>query len=516
VVLLSMTFMYQVDVTIVNVASPSIRADLHASGAQLELVISGYLLASAMLLITGARLGYQRGYRPVFLTGLGIFGAASLACGLAPDTNLLIAARVLQGIGGALAFPQVLTSIQVHFDEGPGRTRALSLYSVALAGGAVAGQLLGGLLVSADLFGLQWRPAFLVNVPVTLAALIAGAWLLPNEGRIDSARRLDVPGSLTLSATVLLVVLPLTLGRDTGWPAWTWICLAASPLVFSAFLLVERRLTAKGGSPLVNLPVIRRPAISWGVITYVLAVSTYTALLFTLALYLQRGLSHSALFSGLIVLPWVTAFAVPGRGIGRLPMRLRQALPWIGCVILAAAYVFISISAYAGVRPGIPLLAMLALGGLGLGTAFNSILTHLTTEATPRYAADISGVFTTCMQIAGAIGVVAFGTLYLSHDTGQGAQSASHAFGLVTGAFALISMVAAVAAYRAIRSTSPLSVPRSRDDASMASGPGAATRQAGQGPRPDTALPSSLWPDPSDSRRSGHCRPHSRARTVDA
>src|SRR5919204_2575446 len=131
-VLLTMLFMYQADATIVNVATPSIRAGLGASAAELELVIGGYLLASATLLITGARLGYLRGYRRVFLAGLGVFGAASLACGLAPDPGVLVAGRVMQGIGGALAFPQVLTGIQLQFEEGPPRTRALSRYSVAL------------------------------------------------------------------------------------------------------------------------------------------------------------------------------------------------------------------------------------------------------------------------------------------------------------------------------------------------------------------------------------------------
>lgn len=178
-VLLTMLFMYQADAAIVNVATPSIRTDLGASGAQLELVISGYLLASATLIITGARLGYLHGCRRVFLAGLAIFGVASLACGLAPDPGVLIAARVLQGVGGALAYPQVLTSIQVYFREGAVRARALSLYSVALAGGAVAGQILGGLLVSADLLGAGWRPVFLINVPVTLAALLAGARFFP-------------------------------------------------------------------------------------------------------------------------------------------------------------------------------------------------------------------------------------------------------------------------------------------------------------------------------------------------
>ena len=138
--LLTMLFMYQADATIVNVANPSIRADLGASGAQLELIISGYLLASATLIITGARLGYTHGCRRVFLVGLGVFGTASLACGLAPDPGVLVIARVVQGIGGALAFPQVLTSIQLYFDQGPARTRALSLYSIALAGARLPGR----------------------------------------------------------------------------------------------------------------------------------------------------------------------------------------------------------------------------------------------------------------------------------------------------------------------------------------------------------------------------------------
>jgi MFS family permease len=269
-----MLFMYQADATIVNVATPAIHAGLGASGAELELVISGYMLASAALIITGARLGYMHGYRRVFLVGLGIFGAASLACGLAPDPIILVAARVIQGIGGALAFPQVLTGIQLHFDEGPSRTRALSLYSIALAGGAVAGQILGGVLVSADLLGLRWRPIFLINVPLALAAVLAGVRFLPADASADGSKRLDVPGSATLSGAVLLIVLPLALGREGGWPAWTWFCLAASLPMFAAFIAIEQRRTASGRPPLVNLHVIRHPAIAWGLWPQALATGT--------------------------------------------------------------------------------------------------------------------------------------------------------------------------------------------------------------------------------------------------
>lgn len=311
-VLLTLLFMYQADVTIVNVATPSIRSDLQASAGQLELVIGGYLLASATLLITGARLGHLRGPRRLFLLGVSVFGAASFACGLAPDPGLLIAARVLQGVGGALAFPQVLTGIQLTFDEGGERTRALGLYSLALAGGAVIGQLLGGLLISADLFGLHWRPIFLINAPIAVAVILAGLRFLPRD-QPSSTSRLDLSGAATLSGAVLLIVLPLTLGRGAGWPTWSWICLATSLPLFAVFVTIERRQAERGGSPLVDLAVIRRPAIAWGLWSQALAVATYYGLLFTLALYLQGGLGESALVSGLTLLPWVVAFGVPGR-----------------------------------------------------------------------------------------------------------------------------------------------------------------------------------------------------------
>jgi MFS family permease len=455
-VLLTMLFMYQADAAIVNVATPAIRTDLGASGAQLELVISGYLLASATLIVTGARLGYLHGCRRVFLTGLGVFGAASLACGLAPSPVVLIAARVLQGVGGALAFPQVLTGIQAYFGEGPPRARALSLYSVALAGGAVAGQILGGLLVSADLFGLGWRPVFLINVPVTLAALLAGVRFLPRDGAIDGSTRLDAPGAVTLSAAVLLIIVPLTLGREAGWPAWAWACLAASLPVAWSFGVIEKRRAASGRSPLIDLQVIRRRPIAWGLLPQALAVATYYGLLFTLAVYLQRGLGRSALVSGLTLLPWVVAFALPGRVQGRLPGRWQPLLPLAGCLILATAYGAISVSMVTGEHPAALLPGLLALGGLGLGTSFSSMLVHVTTAATPRYAADISGTFTTSVQIAGTIAVAAFGSLYLSLLTHPGAGASSHAFGVVTAVFALVALIASPMAYRATRATRPM------------------------------------------------------------
>ncbi|MEV4006208.1 MFS transporter, partial [Actinomadura sp. NPDC049753] len=171
-VLLAGQFMVNVDTAVVNVAGPSIREDLRPSGGALGMVVSGYTLAYAVLLVTGARLGQARGHRRMFLLGLGAFTAASLACGLAPSTGALVAARLAQGAAGALMVPQVLSGIQLHF-TGPARARAQGLLAVALSGGAVAGQALGGVLVAADVGGLGWRPVFLVNVPAGVALLAA-------------------------------------------------------------------------------------------------------------------------------------------------------------------------------------------------------------------------------------------------------------------------------------------------------------------------------------------------------
>jgi MFS family permease len=452
-VLVTPLFMTQADATIVNVAAPSIHAHLGASGAELELVIGGYFLAYAMLLIVGARLGEMRGYGRVFLVGLAAFTFASLTCGLAPTPFVLIAGRVVQGVGAALMVPQVLSGIQLSF-EGAERARALSLYTVALAGGAVAGQVLGGLLVSADLAGTSWRPTFLVNVPIGLAVMVGARRVMPLDSRGEAAvaeRRLDLAGVATLSTGLLLIVLPLVLGRQEHWPPWTWASLAASVPLLGAFVAVERRVAAAGGSPLVNLHLLRRPAIAWGLVPQALAVSTYYALLFTLAAYLQDGLGRSPLASGLTLVSWVAAFGLPGYILGRLPSRFGSLVAAAGCLILAAAYAAISVGLFAGQHAEGLLIVLLGIGGLGLGTAFTAILRHLTAAATPRYAADISGVFTTSLQVAGAIGVATFGTAYLGLVSAPGPASATHAFAVVTAGFALVALVAAAAAYRATR-----------------------------------------------------------------
>jgi len=248
-VVLAGLFMALLDVFIVNVAAPTIGTELHASGAELQLVVAGYTITYSVLLITGARLGDRFGHGRVHLAGMALFTAASLACGLAQGATELIVFRLIQGAGSAVMIPQVLSLIQRNF-VGEARVKALGAYSAVLAVGAAAGQILGGVLVSADLLGTGWRPVFLVNVPVGAVLLIIGRRVLPRErgGERERGRGMDLPGLVLLGAAVSLFTVPLVLGQEEDWPLWSWLSLGVGALVFAVFCGYESRLARRGGA----------------------------------------------------------------------------------------------------------------------------------------------------------------------------------------------------------------------------------------------------------------------------
>ena len=438
-VLMMAPFLAQADVTIVNVATPGISAGLGASAAAVELVVGGYLVTYAVLLITGARLGQTHGYRRMFLLGVAAFGACSLVAGLAPNAPVLVAARVVQGIGAALMYPQALTSIQLHF-TGSARARAVSLFALAQAGGAVCGQILGGALVAADIGGTGWRAIFLINVPICAITLGAALLYLP-AGDNSGKRQLDLAGVATLSVSLLLIVAPLIIGRGYGWPAWTWVCLAVSVPAFRGFVATQRRAERRTNKPLISLQLLIRPTIAWGLVGLATSTGTYYALLFTLAQFLQRGLGRGALFSGLALLPWVIAFGLAGQLTRRLPTRAARHLPAASYLLMATVYVALSVSVLSEALSDGLLLVLLCLGGLGLGGGFNALIGRLADAAPARHAPDISGVVTTTLQIGGAIGVAAFGSAYLTL-----AAQPAQAFAVTSLALATTAFVAATAA----------------------------------------------------------------------
>jgi MFS family permease len=443
--LLGAMFLGNVDVAIANVAGPAIRSGLQASGGQLELIVSGYTLAYAVLLVTCARLGQARGYRRMFLAGLAGFTVASLACALAPDAITLVIARIAAGGTAALMAAQVLTGIQLGFGGG-GRARALGLYSLVLSAGAVAGQSLGGLLISADVAGTTWRPAFGINVPAGLVLLWLAWRYLPADGRQAGGRAaVDLAGVGVLSAAMVLLVLPLVLGRDEGWPDWTWACLAASIPAFALLWSVERRRE----QPLVDPRLLARPAVGWGLASQAACTATYFAVLFTLALYLQQGLGKSAAYSGLALVSWVAAFGIPGPVLGRFPGRVRALAAPAGSLLLAAGFAGLAASLLAGDTGGVTLVTLLGVAGLGLGIAFTGMLSHLTSSVSGEHAAALSGLFNTATRAGGVIGTAAFGTMYLAlvHHAWQ----AVHGFAVLNLALAATALAAAAMAAVSVR-----------------------------------------------------------------
>ena len=319
VVLLAM-FMAGFDIWVVNVAGPSLQRDLHVSDAALQLIVGGYAFMYASGMVTGGRLGDLVGYRRMFMIGVASFAVASLLCGLAQSPAELVGARLLQGLTGAAMVPQVLALITATFPA-PERSRALAWFGVTMGLAFVSGQILGGLLLQADVLGLGWRAIFLVNVPVGAAALIAAALVVP-RARGHRRPRLDPPGAAGVSASVALALVPLTLGHDEGWPAWTWACLAACVPVFALTLAWERRLTRRGGEPLLDLPLFRDRAFSAGAALNFALVFFFGSFMFVLTLLLQDGLGQSPLRAGLEAGPLALAFTTMSILGPRLAARL--------------------------------------------------------------------------------------------------------------------------------------------------------------------------------------------------
>ncbi|HET9170138.1 MAG TPA: MFS transporter [Actinospica sp.] len=438
-------FMAILDVAIVNVALPTIRSTLHSSGAGLQLSVSGYTISYAVLIVSGARLGDLWGHARLFRGGLVLFTLASLACGLAPTTGALIAFRLLQGAGSAAMMPQVLSLIQRTF-EGRARLKAMSLYTAVISGGAVAGQVVGGLLISANLFHATWRPCFLVNVPVGIAVLLISFRVLPKD-RGEPGRGLDPVGVAVLTPTVLAFVVPLVMGHDEHWPLWGWLLLGASALGLALFVLVESRVGRRGGTPIIPGRVLRHEGFAVSVGTLFLCMVLMMGLMFSITLHLQGALGFSALDSGLAFAPQALAVFLVAMNWRRLPQRWFVPEVVFGFLLVAASLVAMAfVLRHGGTGGGARWVWMTTLG-LGLGFAFSPLMGLMLSRVPVRDAADASGVIATLTQIGQVTGVATVGTLFLNLDDGS-AHSSAHAVTVVCGVGAALAVVGALAASR--------------------------------------------------------------------
>jgi MFS family permease len=452
-ILLTGQTMASMDASILVVAAPSLRADLHVSAAQLQLVVLAYTLVFAALVVAGARLGDVLGPRRVFLLGLSGFTIASLAGGLAPTAGAVIAARALQGASGALMTPQVLTIIQREY-AGEARTRAIGAYSLILAVGVAAGQVAGGLIVSAHLLHGAWRPALLLNVPVGIV-LLAVAWRRLPEVPIAARRRLDVGGAALLAATMVLLVVPLTLGWQAGWPWWVAPCLALSVLAGALFVGWERRVGAAGRDPLFDLALLRLPGVAAAGLAVMLEMGSYGGFLLCLTLHLQDGLGYSPVRAGLVFAVYAAGFATASLSWPRTSERVRALLPTAGPLVMAGSLVAVGALATAGRSPA-DALPVLVLAGAGHACGFSPLTSRLASAIAPGSIADLSGLLLTASLIGTVVGSAAISGVYLGDvPSGSGA-----ALGRTTLAVGAVLVLGAACALRATmlehdRSASP-------------------------------------------------------------
>lgn len=388
----------------VVVALPSIQRQLGASDAGAQLVIAGYMVTYAALLVTGGRLGDLYGRRRLLAGGLGALGLTSLVAALAPSEHVLILARLGQGAAAAVAYPQALGLLQVVYD-GRERRVAQALFGVTLGAASASAPVVGGLIVQAA----GWRPIFLVNVPITLAAAALIGFLMPEFTAGGGARRLDMAGTAVLSVGLVALVVPLTIGRELGWPAWAWLLVALAGAAGGMFVLQERRVR----SPLVALDLFEIRVFRIGLLTTLLCYGGQVSYFLELTLYLQRGVGLQALATGLVFAVGAMGFCICAvLGTQRSAAVRRQFLA-LGAVILACGTAALALLAQVAPGPGMAMmLPVIGLIGAGFGLVIPSLIDLVLDEVPAAHASEAAGVLLTTQQVAGAAGVALSGVLF--------------------------------------------------------------------------------------------------------
>ncbi len=409
---------------ILNVALPAIGADLQASDGALQLVIGSYGIANATLVVVGGRLGDGFGRRRLFMTGMALFTLTSLLCALAPNIGLLLAARVAQGAAAALMMPQVMATIAATL-TGESRARAIGLFGASGGVAAALGQILGGVLVDADVAGVGWRAVFLLNVPLGILTL-AAAWRLLPETRATHRLPLDLAGAALLATALVVLLLPLTEGRPLGWPLWTWVLLAAVVPIALVLRWHQTRAERASRAPLVPPSVLRLRGMRIGLGVAVLFFTTFSGFMFAFALATQVGAGLSALQGGLSILPMGLAFLVASIVGPRLETRWGAGIITHGAVIQAVGYLLLAATTY-WAWPDINAVVLtpgMLVAGLGGGFVMMPMFGVVMRQVPVQQAGLGSGVLITTQQTCLALGAATIGTAYLSSVSRWGAGDA--------------------------------------------------------------------------------------------
>lgn len=426
-IVISGAFMLLIDISIVNVAIPSIQRSLNATTGQIQLISAGYQLAFACVLITAGRLGDVYGRRRLFLSGMAGFVVASIAAGAAPNARLLIVARVLQGFLGGLMFPQILSVIQVTFQP-KDRGRAFGVFGAAIGVATAFGPLLGGVLIFTNIAGLGWRLVFLVNVPVGIIALLA-AWCWLPYSQSEERPRLDVPGVLLITIGLFLLIYPITEGRAQEWPIYMLALLGGSIVFLAAFVALELRKTRRDNSPLVPTTLFSDRAFCIGLVVIFVFVMGLPAFFFTFSIFLQLGYGYSALVAGLVQFAFAMGSGTASWYSDRLARRLNVRVLNLGTagVTLGMIGLLIAITVMGTALNPWVLTPLLLLAGMGLGTFIAPVTNIVLQRVHPATAGAASGVFTTAQRVGGAVGVAAVGIVFFGALPDEPAGTASQA-----------------------------------------------------------------------------------------
>ncbi len=413
-VLLLASFMNLIDVTIVNVALPSLMRDFNATANEIEWVVAAFVLAFALGLLPFGRLGDIVGRTRMFLIGVALFTLASALCGLAPSMNWLIAARVLQGLAGAIMTPQVLAIAQVTFPPEE-KGQAFSLFGLSAGLAAVSGPILGGLLIGADIFGLDWRPIFLVNIPVGLLALVAGWFLIPRTPGNPTLSN-DYVGIGLFAVASVALIFPLVEGRAYGWPLWAYGLVVFSFVMTALFVLWQRHRARAGLPQLLNYGLIANPNYLLGLLITTIWASGIPAMFIVISLTLQSGFGFTPLESGLTNTPFSVGVLLVSLLIGRLGQRYLKARLMVGAalLVLGIGWLDLIILNLGDSLDHWVLLPPLLLAGIGLGIGFSGLFQSVLAGVPARDAGAGSGALQAFQQIGGAFGVAVVGEIFFS------------------------------------------------------------------------------------------------------
>jgi EmrB/QacA subfamily drug resistance transporter len=438
-IIVAAQFIFVVDAFIVNVAIPSIRADLGATTGEIQGVIVLYQIAFATLIITGGRLGDIRGPKPIFLLGLVGFTLASAWCGLARSGGELVTARAVQGAAAALMIPQVLATIHRLFRDEE-RGRAFGVFGFTLGFGAAVGFGLGGWLVALDVAALGWRTIFFVNVPIGLALMGATLWLMPPMPGKPGAQ-LDTVGAAVLLVALLCLVAPLLLGADLGWAPWLFAVMASGVILLALMWPLERWVERCRGLPLVHLGLLHDASFVTGLLAVLFFTFANISFYLVLTLYMQLGLKFTALQSGSTVLPLAVAFALVSRIAGpRAQQRGTVALlQGCGTQIAGLAILGFTVAMADKLAPS-TLAVLLVVFGVGQAMVMAPLYGVVLSKVPPAHAGSGGGVVSTVQQIGNGSGVAVVGALYYAI---QAADSARVAF---AASLALLAVALALTA----------------------------------------------------------------------